>query len=149
MQSMTLEQLRVAKEAGGVTGVKLKGQGGAFLVEIVTRSGPSALLAKARSTEPRRFGNPAAALHVLRDVGITAGEFDAQDWNPDEKLNTAGTRGRAEALRRAHEAAAYNASLAAAVQEAIDDPRPSLPHDDVMARMNARIARHKAGGKRA
>ncbi|WP_197272864.1 hypothetical protein [Nitrosospira briensis] len=39
MQSMTIEQLRAASNAGGVSGVTLKGQGGAFLVQIVTCSG--------------------------------------------------------------------------------------------------------------
>ena len=67
MQSMTLEQLRAANDAGGVSGVTLKGQGGAFLVQIDTRSGSGALLSKARSTEPRRFGNPLAAFNVLRE----------------------------------------------------------------------------------
>ena len=87
---MTIEQLRAANDAGGVVGVTLKGQGGAFLVQIATRSGSAALLAKARSQEPRRFGNPIAALNVLRDVGITIGRFDASEWNPDEKEESAG-----------------------------------------------------------
>ena len=42
--------------------------------------------------------------------------------------------------RQAHEAAAYNRWLAAEIQEAIDDPRPSIPHDQVMAEMDADIA---------
>ena len=140
MQSMTIEQLRAATHAGGVAGVTLKGLGGAFLVEIATRSGAAALLAKARSNEPRRFGNPLAALNVLRDIGITVGQFDASAWNPDEKDETPGNRGRAEALRNAHQAAAYNQWLAAEVQDAIDDPRPNLSHEDVMAEMEADIA---------
>ncbi len=81
---------------------------------------------------------------MLRDVGITIGQFDSSEWNPAEKEETAGNRGRAEAMRGAHEAAAYNQWLAAEIQDAIDDPRPSVPHDEVMARMDARIARHKA-----
>lgn len=146
MQCMTIEQLRAASEAGGVEGVTLKGQGGAFLVRIATRSGANAVLAKARSSEPRRFGNLLSALNVLRGVGITLGQFDASEWNPDEKEETAGKRGRGEAMRRAHQAAAYTEQLAAEIQEAIGDPRPSIPHDDVMARMEARIAHHKAAG---
>lgn len=150
MQSMTIEQLRAASDAGGVSGVTLKGQGGAFLVQIATRSGAAALLAKARSSEPRRFGNPIAALNVLRGVGITVGRFDASEWNPGEKEETAGNRGRAEAMRKAHQAAAYSDWLATEIQQAIDDPRPSIPHDEVMAQMNARIAGHKAArAKRA
>ncbi|MBS0318073.1 MAG: hypothetical protein JSR49_13200, partial [Proteobacteria bacterium] len=105
---MTIEQLRAASDAGGVSGVTLKGQGGAFLVQIATRSGTAAWLAKARSNEPRRFGNPISALNVLRGVGITIGQFDASEWNPDEKEQVTGNRGRAEAMRKAHQAAAYS-----------------------------------------
>jgi len=141
MQSMTLEQLRTASEAGGVAGVTLKGQGGAFLVQIATRNGSEAVLSKARSTEPRRFGNPAAALNVLRDVGITIGQFDASDWNPAQREPVErSSDSRAQALRKAHEAAAYNEWLAAEIQDAIDDPRPNIPHEEVMAEMDADIA---------
>ena len=150
MQSMTIEQLRAVSNAGGVSGVTVKGQGGMFLVQIVTCSGTSAMLSKARSTEPRRFGNPLSALNVLRDIGITVGQFDASEYDPADKKPDAGNRGRADAMREAHEAAAYNQWLAAEIQESIDDPRPSVPHDEVMTRMDARIARHKAAGtKRA
>jgi len=86
MQSMTLEQLRAASNAGGVSGVTLKGLGGAFLIQIDTRSGFGALLSKARSSEPRRFGNPLAALNVLRDIGITVGQLDASGYDPTDKI---------------------------------------------------------------
>ncbi len=142
MQCMTIEQLRAASHAGGVEGVTLKGRGGIFLVQIATRSGDAALLAKARSNEPRRFGNPVSALNVLRDIGITIGQFDASEWNPDEKEESAGNRGRADAMRKAHQAAAYAAQVAADIQESLRDTRPSIPHDEVMGRMDARIARH-------
>lgn len=39
----------------------------------------------------------------------------------------------------------YTAWLAAEIQAAIDDPRPSIPHEEVMARMDAQIARLKEG----
>ena len=140
MQSMTIEQLRAASNAGGVSGVTLKGQGGAFLVQIATRSGSGAVLSKARSGEPRRFGNPIAALSLLRDLGITVGQFDASDWNPAEKVVNSRDDARAQVLRGAHEAAAYNQWLTGEIQASIDDPRPSIPHDEVMAEMDADIA---------
>jgi hypothetical protein len=140
MLSMTIEQLRAASNAGGVSGVTLKGQGGAFLVQIDTRSGSSAVLSKARNTEPRRFGNPLAALNVLRGIGITIGQFDASEYDPDAKEHDAGNRGRADAMRGAHEAAAYNQWLANEIQASIDDPRASIPHDEVVAEMDADIA---------
>ncbi|MBZ5763325.1 hypothetical protein LAV84_27910 [Rhizobium sp. VS19-DR104.2] len=139
MQSMTIEQLRVANSAGGVAGVTLKGQGGAFLVQITTRNG-DAVLAKARGAEPRRFGNPASAINVLRDVGITVGSFDASEWNPEEKEETAGNRGRAEHMRQAHQAAAYTAWLATETQAAIDDARPRASQADVLARLDRKMA---------
>lgn len=140
MQSMTLEQLRAAASAGGVIGVTLKGRGGGFFMEIVTRSGQDAILSKARSTEPRRFGNPTSALIVLRDIGIAVAQLDATDWNPDQKDITQSRESRARAMREAHEAAAYGKWLASQIQASIDDPRPSLPHDEVMVEMDADIA---------
>lgn len=144
MQSMTVEQLRATIGAGGVIGVTLKGQDGGFFVEIATRSGQDAMLVKARTTEPRRFGNPTSALIVLRDVGIDVIQIDTTDWNPDQKDMSRSRQNRADAMREAHEAAAYNQWLAVEIQEAIDDSRPSIPDDEVMARMDARIARHMA-----
>lgn len=150
MHSMTLEQLRATASAGGIVGVTLKGQGSGFFMEIATRSGNDVVLSKARSSEPRRFGSPNSALIVLREIGIAVAQLDATDWNPDQKEVTQNRESRAQAMREAHEAAAYSKWLAAEIQESIDDPRPSIPHDEVMARMDARIARHKAaGGKRA
>ena len=140
MLSMTLEQLRATVSAGGVTGVTLKGQGGGFFVEIVTRSGQDAFLAKARTTEPRRFGNPTSAMIVLLGVGIVVAQLDATNWNPDKKDMTRSRQSRAEAMRGAHEATAYNQWLISEIQASIDDPRPSIPHDEVMAEMDADIA---------
>ncbi len=51
-------------------------------------------------------------------------------------------------FRGTHETAAHLLQLAAEIQEAIDDPWPSVPNEEVMARMNARIVRHQAA-KRA
>ncbi len=137
---MTLEQLRATARAGGVVGVTLKGQGSGFFMEIATRSGQDAFLVKARSTEPRRFGNPNSALIVLRDIGITVTQLDTTNWNPDQKEVTQSRESRAQAMREAHEAAAYNNWLAGEIQASIDDPRPNISHDKVMAEMDADIA---------
>lgn len=140
MQSMTLEQLRATVSAGGVVGVTLKGRGGGFFLEITTRSGHDAILSKARSTEPRRFGNPTSALVVLRDLGIAVVQLDATDWSPDQKDMSQSRQDRAQAMREAHEAAAYTRWLAGELQASIDDPRPSIPHEQVMAEMDADLA---------
>jgi len=139
MQSMTIEQLRAASNAGGVSCVTLKGRGSTFLIQIDTLSGAEAVLSKARSTEPRLFGSPQAALNVLRDIGITAGHFDSSEYDPADKKQDAGNRGRADAMREAHEAAAYTKWIAAEIQASIDDPRADVAHEDVMAEMDAQI----------
>lgn len=139
MQSMTLEQLRTTAAAGGVAGVTLKGQGGGFRLRIATRSGQDAVLAKARSTEPRRFGNPASAVILLREVGIAVAQLDATDWNPAEKDMSRSRASQAEAMRTAHQAAAHSRWLAAEIQESLQDLRPRVPHDEVMAAMDAEI----------
>lgn len=137
MQTMNLKQLRSANDAGGIDEVILKASGGAFHLQIATRSGVKALLSKARSDEPRRFANPTVALNVLHGVGITAGRFDASEWRPDEKDQSEHHKGRARAMREAHRAAAYNRWLAAETQKAIEDPRPNLSHKEVMAQLDS------------
>jgi hypothetical protein len=44
----------------------------------------------------------------------------------------------------AEEAEAYDRWFRAKVQESLDDPRPSVPHDQVMAEMRDLLARKKA-----
>ena len=122
-------------------GVTLKGLGGGFFVEISTRTGKDAVLAKARGSEPRRFGNPSSALMVLRGIGICMAQIDATHWDPEQKDLRYQRASRGQALREAHQAAAYNQQLAQDIQAALDDPQPSLSHDEVMAEMDAEIAR--------
>lgn len=125
MDTLTLEQLRTTTDAGGIAGVTLKAEGGAFIVRVDTRKGGEAVLAKARSTEPRRFGNPAQALSLLRELGLTVGAFDVGQWNPEEKPAARTRPDRAQALRRTHQAAGYDQWFRAQVQEGLaeaDDP---------------------------
>lgn len=143
MKFITLEQLRATADAGGVTDVTLKGQGGGFFVEIATRSGQDAVLTKARSKEPRRFGNPTSALMMLRDLGIAIAKLDVTNWDPSQKDMTRSRQSRAEALRDAHEAAAYNSWLAAEIAESLEDERSSVSHDEVMSKMESRIQQLK------
>ena len=47
----------------------------------------------------------------------------------------------------AEDAAAYDRWFREQVQEAIDDPRPAIPHDQVMAEMRALIASKRKNTK--
>lgn len=125
METLTLGQLRATTDAGGVAGVTLTAQGSSFYVQVETRSGGEAILAKARSSEPRGFGNPAQALALLHGLGLAVGSFDMKNWNPDDR-STARTRpDRAEALRQTHEAAGYDRWFRGEVEQGLteaDDP---------------------------
>lgn len=77
-------------------------------------------------------------LHIARFDMLDATQFSAIPMTGNT-TNKAGER-----MRQAHEAAAYDKWLKAEIQEAIDDPRPNVAHDDVMCRMDERIAAIKA-----
>jgi hypothetical protein len=51
-------------------------------------------LSKARSTDPRRFGNPTSTLVVLREIGITVAQ-DAAHRTPGRKDMTRSRQSRA------------------------------------------------------
>ena len=121
MDTLTLEQLRTTTDAGGVAGVTLKAEGGDFIVQIETLKGGEAVLAKARSTEPRRFGNPVQALGLLRELGLTVGAFNVEHWNPDDKSTARARPDRALALRRTHQAAGYDQWFRAQVEQGLTE----------------------------
>ncbi len=101
MLTLTLEQLRATTAAGGVSGVTLKAQGGAFYVAVTTRAG-DAVLVLTRSKEPRSFADPRKAMELLLSVGIAVGAFDATQWNPKQGSIRAGRPDTAEVMKRAH-----------------------------------------------
>lgn len=154
MQSMTIEQLRAASDAGGVEAVSPERAGRGVPCPDRHAQRGRRLAGEGRSSEPRRFGNPVAALNVLRDVGITIGQFDASEWNPAEKGRNRRQPWPGRGDAQGAQAAAYETGAAGEIQEAIDDPRPNISHDDVMAEMDADIAalmaeRKPAARKRA
>jgi hypothetical protein len=154
MHTLTLEQLRATTDAGGVAGVTLKAQGGAFYVQIGTRNGGEAVLAKARSREPRSFGNPTQVLTLLRSIGLAVGSFDVKNWNPDDKASIRRRPDRAEALKRTHEAAEHDKWFRAQVEQGLaeaDGPNTQwVPHDvvkDDMLRQREMLKARITGGK--
>jgi len=75
MQTLTLDQLRVATEAGGVSGVTLQAEGGKFFVRIKTANNADAVLARARSDEPRGFPKSTACHRIAAQAGNFRWQF--------------------------------------------------------------------------
>lgn len=136
MQSLTLDQFKATVRAGGVTGVTLTAQGSGFFMKIATRAGPEpVVLAKARSSEPRRFGSPTSAMLVLKEIGIRSAKMEFAQWDPEQKEVT-NREAQKVTMRAAHKAAADQKRLAADLLAAINDPRPSLSTQEVLRRFD-------------
>src|ERR1700757_1824283 len=145
MQTLSLDQFRAAAQAGGITSVTLRAEGGAFVVAVATRTGDHGLLVTTRTKQPRRFADPRKAMLLLREMGIASVQVDATRWNPDEAMAGAPRPDRSVAMKRAHEAAAHDrwfrSQVEEAVQELNDPATVSIPHEQVMAEMKAIIDR--------
>ena len=64
-----------AVKAGGILSAILKAQGGAFYVELETRSAGVASLVKTKDRTPRAFANPVKAFEVIRELGEAIDRF--------------------------------------------------------------------------
>ncbi|GAC1678148.1 MAG: hypothetical protein NVS9B2_29330 [Steroidobacteraceae bacterium] len=142
MQTLTWEQFRATNDAGGILSVTLKADGAGFELQMETRRGPATLV-KARATaETRRFVDPRKALLLLRELGIREARMDTQRWQPDDVAFERKPRpDRAAALKATH--AGYDEWLRAKLDASIADPRPRVPHADVMAAAQAIIDHRK------
>jgi hypothetical protein len=150
MKTLDVSQATAAAHAGGVLSAILKAEGGSFYVELETRTAGTAVLVTSNSRRPRAFRNPVKALEVIRELGLQTGRFSLEAWRPDElESERQGRPDRAEAMKQTHaNAVAYDRWVREQVQEAIDDPRPTVAHEDVMKKAEARIEAMRKG-KRA
>ena len=150
MKTLDVSQATAAAQAGGVLNAILRAEGGQFYVELETRTAGTAVLVTSNNRRPRAFRNPVKALEVIRDLGLQSGRFSLEAWRPAEADFERQSRpDRAEAMKQTHaSAAAYDKWVREQVQEAIDDPRPTIAHEDVMSKANARIEAMRKG-KRA
>ena len=114
-------------EAGAVRGAHVVGQKGGWAV-LVRYGMQERPLAAQRSRNVRLFRRFETMVSYLKGLGIARFDVDAAEYDPDP-LQSTRRPDRAEALRRAHAAAAYDAWFREQVQASLDDPRPSVPDD--------------------
>ena len=69
----------------------------------------------------------------LKNIGIDQFKTDTRQFDPTAIKATSKRLDAAERMKNAHAAAAYKGWLTKEVQEAIDDPRPSVLHSQVAA----------------
>jgi hypothetical protein len=139
MITETIDHTTLTKlaEAGVVRSAHVVGQAGGWGV-LVKYGITERALAAQRSHQVRIFRKLETLVEYLKGVGIPRFDVDAVNYDADGE-NKYKRPDRAAAMKSAHEAAAYDKWLKAEIQEAIDDPRPNVAHDDVMRRMGERI----------
>ena len=125
-------------EAGAVRGAHILGQRGgwAVLVKYGLHERP---LATQRSGQVRIFRKFETLVGYLRDVGIARFDVDAVDYDP-AVLKSAQRPDRAEAMRRAHAAAAHDIWFREQVEQGLreaDDPATQWITNEEVERRSA------------
>lgn len=132
MTTETIDHTTLARlaEAGAVRSAHVVGQPGGWGI-LVKYGMTERALAAQRSHQVRIFRKFETLVTYLKGVGIARFDVDAVNFDAGSLKATRSRPDRAEALKHAHEAAAYTKWLKTEIQAAIDDPRPSIPNDDV------------------
>lgn len=129
----TLMQLT---EAGLVSSAHVVGRDGGWGITVKYGTTERALAAQ-RNQQARIFRRLETLVEYLKGIGILHFDVDAAGHHPD--IAKRRRPDRALAMKDAHEAAAYAKWLKAEIQEAIDDPSPTVPHEEAMRRIRAAI----------
>jgi len=136
----TIDHATLSKliDAGAVHGahVVAQPQGWSLRVKYGRHERP---LAAQKSRQVRTWRKLETLVNYLHGLGVARFDVDASAYDPASPPATP-RPDRAEALKEAHEAAAYDAWFRAQVQEALDDPGPDIPGEVVEAKMAARRA---------
>jgi len=129
-------------ESGGVRAAHVIGLAGGWGISV--KCGSSVRPLAAQRGKVRLFSRLETAAAYLKAIGIARFDVDALDY--DRALRA--RPDRAASLKRTHAAAAYDKWFRSKVQEALDDPRPGMPHEEVSARWQRKRSQllQKLGG---
>jgi hypothetical protein len=129
-------------EAGAVRAAHVIGQAGGWAL-FVKYGMAERFLAAQRSGKLRLFRRLETVMAYLKDLGIHRFEVDASGYDAAEAKAHYKRPDRAEALKRAHEAAEHDAWFRGQVQGALDEAgQPGavfIPHAAVMADLKAHL----------
>lgn len=116
-------------EANAVKGASIIGQPGGWGVVIKYGMTERALAAKRGSV--RIFRKFETLVSYLKGIGVTKYQVDATGFDLVALKTTHRGEIASNRMKAAHEAAAYDKWFREQVQEAIDDPRSSIPNAEV------------------
>jgi len=117
-------------EPGAVRAAHVVGRSGGW--GIIVKCGRTVRPLAAQRGKVRLFSKLETVAAYLKGIGIARFDVDVLGYDAEHARRT--RPDRAAALKRAHEAAAYDKWFRSQVQVALDDSRPSIPHEEVSAR---------------
>lgn len=124
-------------EAGVVRSAHVVGQDGGWGL-LVKYGMTERVLTAQRSQQVRIFRKLETLVQYLKAIGIPRFDVDAAGYEPSI-VSGSKRPDRAAAMKEAHAAAAYTKWLKAEVQEALDDPSPTVAHEEAMRQVRAAI----------
>ncbi len=124
-------------EAGAVHGTDVIGHGRGW--GVVVRYGTTERALAARRGAVRTFRKFETLVSYLKEIGISQYNVNATDFDP-QAIKTSRVRpDAAERMRSAFEAKAHTDWVREKVAQSLADPRPNIPHRQVMEEVQARI----------
>ena len=124
--------LRRLVDAGAQVGAEVVGAVGGW--GVVINHGRTNQTLSATRGKPRTFRQFETLAGYLKALGITDYRVNAAAFEPGTAVSNPADRRSttaSERMKRAHQAAAYDAWFRKEVQASIDDPRPSVDDDEV------------------
>lgn len=121
----TLTQL---VEKGSVNSAHIVAKPGGWSIQI-PHGNKECSLAAQRSRQVRLFKRLETLVTYLQDIGITRFDVDTSNYDPLQ-IKTYTRPDRSEAMKQAHEAAAYEEWFKEQVQIGLDDSRPTVADEE-------------------
>jgi hypothetical protein len=152
LATFDVAQATAAVNSGGVVSAVLRADGSSFYIEFETRERGAAELVTSNGRQRRAFRDPAQALKVLRELGLSEGRFALAEWNPDAPRRAWSRPDSAAEMKAKHEAAAEHAAFIADIEAGLAEVgnrrAPGIDHADAMAQLEARLAAWVSASKR-
>ena len=132
MNRQTIDHATLVKlvDAGSVRAAHVVGRAGGW--GVIVSCGKTVRPLAAQRGKLRLFSKLDTVVTYLKGIGIARFDVDTVDFDHGEKRRA--RPDRAQALKHAHEAAAYDKWFRTQVETSLDDPRPSVPHEAVAQR---------------
>ena len=135
-ETITHNTLKHLAEAGAVHSASAVAIGDRWAI-VVAYGGTKRTLRATNSHQVRSWASLNSLVKYLMGLGIRQFNGDATHYDPQQK--TISRPDKSATLKRAHEAAAHDQWFREKVQESLDDPRPGIPHDEAMQRVEAKL----------